>query len=536
MNQGWWDRAIGYEVYVRSFCDSNGDGIGDLAGITSKLDHLAWLGIDIVWLTPFFVSPQADFGYDVADYLDVEPDYGTLDDFDELVDEAHRLGMKVIGDLVPNHTSDRHPWFRAAVADPTSDHRSYYHWADPAPDGGPPNNWVSHFGGPAWTLDEASGQYYLHLFLPEQPDLNWSNPAVADAFDGILRFWLERGIDGFRIDVAHSLTKAPGLPDNPSLRPIDPAMSPREAFATFDHRYDLDQPETKDIYRRWRAVVEPYDALLLGEVYLRYSPPARVAAYVTGGDGLHRAFHFAPMHTAWDPDAMWATFHEALNVGQGGLSWAVSSHDDSRAPSRFGGGDLGRERALAFSTFMLGLPGLPFLYQGDELALTDVPVPPERLADPVGIRNANPADSRDKVRTPMPWAPGHHAGFSTASDTWLPVGDRSDAETVEGQRGDQRSWVHAFRALIAARRALDPGDGDLEWLTEPGDDVLAFRRGAMVCAMNVGAEATGFALPAGGWVERFGASRSRPTRSEPREGTFELDSPDAVLLEQVATD
>ena len=413
-NQRWWDGQVGYEVYIRSFCDSSGDGIGDLGGIRSKLDYLAWLGVDIVWITPFFESPQADFGYDVADYCSVDGSYGTLAEFDELLDEAHRLGLRVIADLVPNHTSSEHQWFKDALHDIEGPRRQYYHWRDPAPGGGPPNNWVSHFGGPAWTFDDESGQYYLHLFLPEQPDLNWANPDVAQEFEAILRFWFDRGLDGFRIDVAHGLTKHPGMPDNPEVQPVTPEMSPREAFAAFEHRYDLDQPETKAIYREWRKIAEAYDALLLGEVYLRDNDPVKVARYVSGQDGLHRAFDFAPMHTPWDPASVWATFQPALDAAPRDLSWALSSHDDPRAPTRFGGGDLGKARSLAFAVLLVGLPGLPFIFQGDELSLENVDIAPHDLLDPVGTRGANAKDSRDSVRTPVPWEPGPGAGFTTS--------------------------------------------------------------------------------------------------------------------------
>jgi alpha-glucosidase len=265
---GWWSDAVGYEVYLRSFADSDGDGIGDLAGLTGRLDHLADLGVDIVWVTPFYPSPMADFGYDVADYLDVDPRFGTLADFDRLVEAVHARGMRLIVDLVPNHTSDQHEWFRSALEGPDSPHRDFYLWRDPAPDGGPPNNWRSHFGGPAWTLDESSGQYWCHLFLPEQPDLNWANPAVHAAFQDIIGFWLDRGVDGFRIDVAHSLVKDPSFADNPVLVEVAAGASPLEAFRALRHDHDLDQPGTLDIYREWHELTAPRGAMLLGEVYL----------------------------------------------------------------------------------------------------------------------------------------------------------------------------------------------------------------------------------------------------------------------------
>ena len=315
----WWDREVGYEVYIRSFADGNGDGVGDLPGLTERLDYLAWLGVGVVWITPFYPSPMHDFGYDVADYTGVDPLFGTLDDFDQCIAEAHRLGLRVLIDLVPNHTSDQHQWFQASRADPDGPMRGFYHWRDPALGGGPPNNWVSHFGGPAWTYDEASEQYYLHLFLSEQPDLNWSNPNLVREFDQVLAFWLDRDVDGFRVDVAQGLVKNMLMPDNPQRFPVTPDMSPRQAFGCYDHRYDLDQSGTTAIYRRWRAIVEPRDALLLGEVYLRDNNPNRVSRYVANQDGLHRVFYFAPMHTPWNPAAMWSTFRDALDGRSPGL-------------------------------------------------------------------------------------------------------------------------------------------------------------------------------------------------------------------------
>ena len=355
-NSGWWDGSVGYEIYVRSFADSDGDGIGDLPGIIGKLEYLSWLGVDLVWITPFYPSPMADFGYDVSDYCGVDPLFGTLEDFDQLITEAHRQDLRVIIDLVPNHSSSAHPWFQSSRSSVDDEYRGYYHWRDPTTDGKPPNNWVSHFGGSAWTLDEESGQYYLHLFLPEQPDLNWNNPKVIKEFDEIIQFWLSRDVDGFRIDVAQGLVKNMLMPDNPIRFQMNKNMSPRQVFASFDHRYDLDQAGNLEIFRRWRNLVDPHDALILGEVYLRDNDPNRVSRYVSSGDALHRAFYFAPMHVPWDPQSMWDTFRDALDAAPEDLSWALSSHDDPRAPTRFGGGEEGKQRALAYSVLLFFLP------------------------------------------------------------------------------------------------------------------------------------------------------------------------------------
>ncbi len=525
--QRWWDREVGYEVYIRSFADGNDDGVGDLPGLTEKLDYLAWLGVGIVWITPFYPSPMADFGYDVADYTGVDPLFGTLDDFDTCVAEAHRLGLRVLIDLVPNHTSDQHPWFRASRSDLDGPMRGYYHWRDPSLGGGPPNNWVSHFGGPAWTFDPESEQYYLHLFLPEQPDLNWSNPNLVREFDQVLTFWLDRDVDGFRVDVAQGLVKNMLMLDNPQRFPVTPGMGPRQVFSCFEHRYDLDQAGNTAIYRRWRSIVEPRDALLLGEVYLRDNNPDRVSRYVANQDGLHRAFYFAPMHTPWDPSAMWSTFRDALDVAPSDFSWAVSSHDDPRAPTRLGAGELGRARALAYSVLLFSLPGLPFLYQGDELGLGDVDVPDELRRDPVAIRNRNPSDGRDGCRTPMPWEPGPSGGFTAGESPWLPVG-RIEVETVAAQRDDPRSLLSKYRELLAVRRELgDLHGGDVEWLADRSSPVIGFRRGDSVCALNVGDAPADFPLPEGRWRVAFSSQR-------PAGGTAEfavgLDSPEGVLL------
>ena len=304
-NGRWWANAVGYEVYIRSFQDSTGTGVGDLAGVADRLDHLAWLGVDIVWLTPFYPSPMADFGYDVADYTDVDPLFGSLADFDALVDRAHDLGVKVVADIVPNHSSDRHPWFIESRSSRDNPFRDRYIWRDPAPDGGPPNNWLAHFGGSAWTLDETTGQYYCHLFLPEQPDLNWRNPAVHEDFEKVLRFWLDRGIDGFRIDVAHSLYKDERFRDNPMLASLDGIVNARERFFRMEHRYDLLQPESLEVYRRWREIAIEYDAVLIGETYVHQ--PEQLANLLRG-DGLDVGFWFRPIHIEWGTD----TLREAL--------------------------------------------------------------------------------------------------------------------------------------------------------------------------------------------------------------------------------
>jgi len=534
----WWADAVGYEVYLRSFADSDGDGIGDLRGLRERLDYLAWLGVDIVWVTPFFASPMHDHGYDVADYTGVEPLFGSAEDVDALVARAHELGLRVIVDLVPNHSSSEHPWFRQARASRDNPCRDYYIWRDGAPDGGPPNNWVSVFGGPAWTFDDATGQWWLHLFLPEQPDLNWANEAVRAEFDEILRFWLRRGVDGFRIDVAHALVKHPDLPDIPeAARPADPhdigdAVS-RSDWERYDHPYDVDQEGVTEIYRRWREVVEPFGGLLLGEVYLH--DPARLARYLNPQDGLHLSFWFKPLHIRWSPEAIREVLRSAVAEVPEHLAWVQGSHDRSRAATRFGGGDLGRGRSLALATLFMGLPGVPFLYMGEELGLDDVAVPPERSQDPIAVRHRAPERARDNCRTPMPWEPVPGHGFTAAGvEPWLPFGDRRPQDTVSVQRDDPSSWLSRWRRLIAVRKSCDLGAPGIDWVDRDGG-IVAYRRGRTVFAANCGDASATFALPAGGWRPLFDSAAPAMDGSAGGDravtGRLALDAAQAVILQ-----
>ncbi len=484
----WWPGTVGYEIYVRSFADSTGDGTGDLAGIAAHLDHVAYLGADSIWITPFYPSPGFDHGYDVSDYRGVSPAHGDLDDFDRMRERAHDLGLRVIVDIVPNHTSSQHPWFVGALDGPDAPTRDYYLWRDPAPGGGPPNNWVSHFGGPAWSLDPASGQYYCHLFLPEQPDLNWRNPAVVDEFDEILRYWCERGVDGFRIDVAHGLVKHPDFPDNPQPRPIEDGMGPRELFDCFDHLYDLEQDDNVDVYRRWNRVIAPYGAMLIGEVAT--SEPHRVARYSSDGDALHSVFYLRPTRTAWDPDELPEILRAMHDACPDGVSWVIDCHDQSRSVSRYGGGDRGRRRSLAVFTLLTALGGTPFLYQGEELGLEDGIVDRTDLEDPISTRNPGTTEGRDGCRTPMPWEPGPGNGFTTAPAAWLPADDRPAEDTVEHQRSDPSSTLHRYRDLLAQRRRLpELWEEPLAWIDTGDQRVLAVRRGSLVVACNFDATA-----------------------------------------------
>ncbi|MCP3856604.1 MAG: alpha-amylase [Actinomycetia bacterium] len=483
ISQPWWKGAIGYEVYVRSFSDANGDGVGDLKGVADRLDHIADLGADVIWLTPFYPSPMVDMGYDVSDYCGVDPLFGSLEDFDELIEAVRSHSLRLVIDLVPNHCSNRHMWFQAAIADPQGPYRDYFIWRDPGPDGGPPNNWVGYFGGSAWSLDPASGQYYLHLFLPEQPDLNWRNPAVVDEFDEIIRFWLDRGVDGFRVDVAQALVKDLELRDNPQVAPWVPDATRWEQWEAFEHRYDVNQIESLDLFARWRQIAAEYDAVIIGETYVL---EPETLAQMLRGDGLDLGFWFKPMSI----DIAAEEIREALRgpieavADPSMISFVISSHDEPRPPTRFGGGDLGRRRALMLSTLLFCLPGVPFLYQGEELGLVDGIVAEDRRADPVG---ADVSLSRDGCRTPIPWEPGVSFGFSASEVTWLPDGGRTDADTAKVQRSDDRSWLARYRALVALRRR-EPElvDGPVVWLDHDNPALVAFRRGTVVVVANTG--------------------------------------------------
>jgi alpha-glucosidase len=443
----WWRRGVVYQVYPRSFQDSNGDGIGDLQGIVSRLDHLndgtpGSLGIDAIWLSPFYPSPLADFGYDVSDYLNVHPDYGTLADFDLLLREAHRRGIRVIVDFVPNHTSAEHPWFRSSRSSRDDPKRGWYVWRDPRPDSGRPNNWESNFGaaGPAWTLDERTGQYYLHSFLAAQPDLDWWNPDVRRAMEDALRFWLDRGVDGFRIDVAHKMSRDPDLRDNV------PGVPPG-GFRGSRQRYDEDWPGVHDILRSFRRLIDAYDdRVAVGEVAI--NDPERVARYYGERlDELHMAFNFDFLKQPWRSES----FFEATNryeqlVPPGAQPvYVLSNHDSSRARSRYAGGDpaLGLRRARVAAMLLLALRGTPFVYQGEEIGQADGEVPPGRVLDIAG---------RDPERTPMQWEPGPGAGFTTG-EPWLPIGREADTVNVAAQRDDPSSMLSLYRRLLWFRRS-----------------------------------------------------------------------------------
>ena len=484
----WWREGVLYQIYPRSFADSNGDGIGDLRGIRDRLDHLGWLGIDGIWLNPTMPSPNEDWGYDVSDYTGVHPELGTMEDLDELIAEAGRRGMRVLLDLVPNHTSDRHAWFEEAIGDRESGRRDFYVWADPRPDGSPPNNWESTFGGPAWTLDERSGQFYLHNFLPTQPDLNWWSEEVRDAFDEILRFWFARGVAGFRIDVTHGIVKDRELRDNPAATPEDHPLVRKRGH---QQKFSMNRPEVHDVLRRWRGVAgaEDPERILVGETYV-LDLDQLMPYYGQGGDELNLAFNFLFVHAELEA-AMLREIVEGIEAKLPADSWPVwtgSNHDAGRLATRWAGGDASRARAALM--MVLTLRGTPFLYYGDEIGLLDVPLDPETALDPVARRTGDPERNRDSFRTPMPWSAEDGAGFTDAGVApWLPFGD-TKAGDVAAQREDRGSTLHFVRDMIALRRAeADLRVGAYATLEAP-EGAWAWQRGeGFAVALNLGSGA-----------------------------------------------
>ena len=472
----WWQTGIVYQVYPRSFMDSNGDGVGDLPGVISRLDYLQWLGVDAVWLSPIYPSPMADFGYDVSDYCDVHPLFGTLADFDRLVAEAHGRGLKVILDFVPNHTSDRHPWFLESRLSRDNPKRDWYIWRDPAPGGGPPNNWLSNFGGPAWRLDEATGQYYFHAFLKEQPDLNWRNPEVRRAMHDVLRFWMGRGVDGFRVDVIYHVVKDDQFRDNPRNPDYKPgSQNPHHEFLA---TYIADRPEVHDVIAGMRRVVDEYEGrMLVGEIYL---PVERLVMYYgEGGSGVHMPFNFQLVTMPWNARAIGDAVrrYEELLPSHGWPNWVLGNHDNPRIASR-----VGRPQARVAAMLLLTLRGTPTMYYGDEIGMCDVPIPAQRVQDPFEKNVPGMGLGRDPERTPMQWDGLDGAGFTRAGvEPWLPLAGDFREFNVGAEREDPASFLTLYRRLIELRRrepALSVGE--YEPLAQPDDagEVIAYRRRA----------------------------------------------------------
>ena len=508
----WWQRGAIYQIYPRSFADGDGDGIGDLRGIAAHLDDLSDLGVAAIWLSPIYTSPMADFGYDVADYRDVDPVFGRLADFDALVAACHRRDIRVVIDWVPNHSSDQHPWFRASRSSRDDPRRDWYAWHDGAPGGGPPNDWVSEFVavGPAWTFDETTGQWYLHSFLPQQPDLNWDNPEVEAAMHDVLRFWLERGVDGFRIDALQRLAHDPLLRDN----------------AGAARRHDQDWETAHERVRGIRRVVEEYeDRMIVGELALLDLP--RVVSYLGAGDLLHLVHNFVFLELRWSAAAFRASIDEfeALAAETVWPAWMLASHDHSRVATRFDGGGHGPARARAVALMLYALRGTPFVYQGEELGLPDADIPADRVVD---------VDGRDPERAPIPWQPpslaGPGAGFTTGKP-WLPLIADAEGLNAERQAGDPRSTLTLFRRLAALRAATPALQGGSQRMLDTHDDVLAWERqdddDRLLAALNFATHLATLPLPGAATL----ILSTNPDRTEGTTDTNQLElGPDEGVL------
>lgn len=492
----WWQRGVIYQIYPRSFADSNADGVGDLLGITSKLDYLAWLGIDAIWLSPIYPSPMVDFGYDITDYTQIHSLFGTLRDFDTLLEGAHQRRIKVILDYVPNHTSDQHPWFQESRSSRDNPRRDWYIWRHPAPDGGLPNNWLSMFGGSAWTFDKQTGHYYYHAYLPEQPDLNWRHPVVREAMRAILRFWLDRGVDGFRVDALRHLMKDQEFRNNP----LNQGNGPRRgSFDMLSPVYSTDQPEVHEVIAEMRREVDAYGAenrLLIGELYL---PIHRLVRYYgEGNTGIQLPANFHLISTTWDADqiAQLITEYEAALPLDSWPNWVLGNHDRSRLASR-----LGEAQARVAAMLLLTLRGTPTLYYGDELGMRDTDIPPEKIQDPLEERLRGQGLGRDPERTPMQWDATANAGFCLSAVTpWLPVSGEYATVNVTSERVDPASMLSLYRALLTLRHA-EPAFSIGDYLCiEANGHLLTYRRQwqntCFLIALNTGDEAHLLATPA----------------------------------------
>jgi alpha-glucosidase len=520
----WWRTGVLYQIYPLSFADSNADGFGDLNGIAEHLDHLEWLGVDGIWLSPITVSPNEDWGYDVSDYCGVQPEMGTLADVDDLIAAAAERGIRVVLDFVPNHTSDRHPWFVESRSSRSSARRDWYVWADPKPDGSPPNNWLSGFGGPAWKLDPETGQYYMFNHLSSQPDVNWWNEDVRTEFDRILRFWLDRGVAGFRIDVCNLIIKDAQLRDNP---PATEADDPGEQVVGQRQVYNGNRPEVHEVIRHWRELSDSYDGsrVLIGETPVEQRDA--LARFYGDDDELHLAFNF-PFITASfavEPLRKIVEETEALLPPGAWPAWTGSNHDMSRLASRWADNDPRKTRAAL--VMLLTLRGTPVLYQGDEIGLGDVTVEHAQMRDPLGIRYMPHYAGRDAMRTPMHWRAGADGGFTEPGTTpWLPLGDTS--VNVESQRSEPGSVLALTRDLIALRAANpDLHSGSYATLPAP-DGVWAWQRGAgFVVVMNMTDAETEIADVFG--RVRIGTDRSRD--GDAVRGSLGLGAWEAAVVE-----
>ena len=521
----WWQRGVIYQIYPRSFQDGDGDGIGDLPGIRRRLGYLEELGVDAIWLSPVFVSPMKDFGYDIADYRAIDPVFGTMADLEDLVADAHGRGIRVVLDLVPNHTSDRHPWFAESRATRKNPRRDWYVWRDPAPDGGPPNNWLAEFGGSAWTLDPATGQSYYHAFLPEQPDLNWRNPEVRAAIYDVMRFWLDKGIDGFRVDVLWHLLKDDAFRDNPENPDWHPGMSPTHRLTPL---YTTDLPDVHHIVREMRAVVDEYeDRVLIGEIYL---PIERLVRYYgESRDGAHLPFNFALIDTPWDArhiERLVAAYEAALPPG-GWPNWVVGNHDKPRVAGR-----IGEPQARLAAMLLLTLRGTPTIYYGDEIGMGQGVIAAAAVRDPVEIAVPGFGLGRDGARTPMQWEAGPGAGF-TDGTPWLPLAADAEDRTVAAQVREPGSMLNLYRRLIALRRARPTlSAGRYRALAATGDLLIYLREDEaahILVALNLGDEPTSVELGAG-FAGRVAVSSLPDRDGEVIAGRLDLRPADGLVV------
>jgi len=531
-NPRWWQTGVVYQVYPRSFADADGDGTGDLRGITGRLDYLAWLGVDAIWISPFYPSPMADFGYDVADYTAVDPLFGTMDDFDQLLAAAHDRGIRVIVDYVPNHTSDQHPWFVESRSSRDNPKADWYVWRDAKPDGGLPNNWISMFAGPTWEWDASREQYYLHIFLPEQPDLNWRNPEVRSAMFDVARFWLDRGVDGFRIDVAPMVMKDPELRDNPPNPHPGREHSRLGSWLTQLHVNDHNHPDMHELYRSFRALLESYpgDRVTIGE--LHHPDFDRWAAYYgERQDEIHVPFNFHVIHSPWTAEAI----RRAVEGVEGALpagawaSWVLGNHDQPRFASPW---RAGRDQARVGMLLLLTLRGTPTIYYGEEIGMVDVPVAHEDARDPLEARE--PGRGRDGCRSPMQWDASPNAGFTTPDATpWLPLAPDADRVNVAAQAEDPDSLLTLTRDLLGLRREHPVLlRGDFERFGPTPDGTFAFRRlgpeGTINVVLNFSGEAR--TVPDGG-PGRVLIGTHRDRDGETVERALELRPSEAVVVE-----
>jgi alpha-glucosidase len=450
----WWQRGVIYQIYPRSFQDSNGDGVGDLSGILQRLDYLSEvLKVDAIWLSPIFPSPMADFGYDVSDYTDIHPMFGTLDDFDALLSAAHARGLRLIIDFVPNHTSDQHPWFLESRSSRQSPKRDWYIWRDPKPDGSLPNNWASMFGGAAWEWDETTGQYYLHTFLREQPDLNWRNPAVKAAMLDVLRFWLDRGVDGFRIDVAHFIMKDPDLRDNPPNPNAEMSGTSTHGWAKLEHVHDLGHPDVHAVFREIRQVLDQYDGehprVTIGEIH-EFDWSTWVLYYGERLDELHMPFNFALLNVVWNAANVRVIVESVESVVRSGAwpNYVLGNHDTHRLASR-----IGVEQSRVAMMLLLTLRGTPTMYYGEELGMQDVDIRPDLVQDPYEKNIPGVGLGRDPERTPMQWDASENAGFAPPdTQPWLPIADAYTTVNVATELQSARSMLNLIRGLLELRR------------------------------------------------------------------------------------